>query len=378
MLTIHEQIVEEITKANRILITFNRNWKGDAAASALALKLWLEKRGKEADIVAEKPAAAVPYGFLPGYALIHHRLDNLRRFIIALDISKTAVDQIEYRVQDHTLDFIISPKEGFFTEQDISSRSGGFRYDLIITLGTPDLESLGSIYDNDTQFFFDTTIVNIDHHPANDRFGQINLVNVNAVATAEIMYDLISETGTTLIDADIATCLLAGLIAETKSFKTSNVTPRALTVASDLVAHDARRDEIINALYRSRKLNVLKLWGCVLTRLQNAANGRLVWSMIRAEDFAETGTDPRHLTDIIDELIISLPQAQIIVLLYEEAGKTKAVVHSVKNLDALDLTRPFHGEGNRSLATITLAEPIAQALPRLMTDLEEKIKRLEQ
>ncbi len=365
MLTIQEQIIDQITKANRILITFSRAWKGDAVASALALRLWLEKRGKEADIVAEKATVNLPYGFLPGYALIRHQLDNLRRFIIALDISKTAVDQIEYRVQDHTLDFIISPKEGFFTEADISSRSGGFRYDLIITLGAPDLESLGSIYDNDTQFFFETTIINIDHHPANDRFGQIN-------------YDIINTAPTPLMDGDIATALLAGLISETKSFKTSNVTPRALTVASDLVARDARRDEIINALYRSRKINVLKLWGCVLTRLQSSAGGRLVWSMVSSQDFSETATDPRHLGDVIDELIISLPQAQIIVLLYEEDGNTKALVHSVKNLDALDLTRPFNGAGNRTLATITLAEPMAQAIPRLMSSLEEKLKKLEQ
>ncbi|MDP2766655.1 MAG: hypothetical protein Q8O41_04270, partial [Candidatus Methanoperedens sp.] len=63
-----------------------------------------------------------------------------------------------------------------FTEDDISSRSSGFKYDLIIALDTADLESLGQIYDNDTEFFYKTPIINIDHHSENEEFGQINFI----------------------------------------------------------------------------------------------------------------------------------------------------------------------------------------------------------
>ncbi len=377
MLNVREQIIEHIDKANRILITFNRDWKGDDVASALALKLWLAKRNKEADIVADKPATELPFAFLPGFAHISNSINNLRRFVITLDISKAAVDQIEYRVKDHTLDFIISPKEGFFTHDDISSRSGGFRYDLIFVLGAPDLESVGSVYDSDTEFFFETTIVNIDHQAANDSFGQINAVDVNAVAVTEILYDVMAASKTAELDADIATCLLAGMIAETKSFKTSNVTPHALQAASDLVAREARRDDIVNALYRSRQLNVLKLWGSVLTRLESAADGRLVWSTVRTSDFADTGTEASHLLDVIDELIISMPQAQLIVLFYETATGTKAIVHSVKSLDAIELSKPFTVTGSRTMGTVTFAEPLATAAAAFTAALAEKIGRLE-
>jgi phosphoesterase RecJ-like protein len=374
MLTIEQQISEQIDKATRILITFKRDWTGDTIASALALKSWLNKKSKAVDIVAEKPTTTLPFSFLPGYALISHELDNIRRFIISLNLTNGAVDQVEYRLEKQTLDFIVSPKEGFFTASDISSRSSGFRYDLIITLGTPDLESLGSIYDRDTEFFFKTAIVNFDNNPANENFGQINSINVKAVAVAEIIYDLISPHKN--IDEDMATCLLAGLITATKSFKTPNITPHTLTIASNLITLGGRREEIINSLYRSRQLNVLKLWGRALTGLKESLESKLVWSTIKNSDFQETNTTLSNLTDIIDELIINMPKAEIIVILYEDNNQTKALVYSVRNLNALELTESLKGHGTRQLVNLDINKPLTEGSTILISTLEKKISSL--
>ncbi len=376
MLSLDQQIFEQVDKAGRILITFARDWKGDAVASALALKTWLETRQKEVDIVAEKPAAASSFSFLPNYALISHELDNIRRFIISLNLNNATVDQVEYRLEQHSLDFIVSPKDGFFTAADISSRSSGFRYSLIFVLGTPDLESLGSIYDRDTEFFFKTPIINIDHNPANENFGQINLVNVKAVSVTEILTDLMINAKY-VINEDIATCLLTGLITETKSFKTANITPHALALAAKLVTYGGRREEIINSLYRSKKLNVLKLWGRVLTGLKEGLNGHLVWSSITDKDFSETHTEPSHLSDIIDELIINMPKAQLIVILYEHKQVVKAIIHSVRNLNALELTASFNGTGSRNLALVTMEKSLTEANQLLIAHLENKIKMIQ-
>lgn len=377
MLSLEQQIFEQINKANRILVTFNRGWRGDAVASALALKLWLEQLDKQVEIVAEKKPDSSIYSFLPGFALIKNSLDNLRRFIISLDISQTAVEQIEYHVENNHLDFLISPKNGFFTHEDISSRAGGFRYDLIITISAPDLESLGSIYDSDTEFFFEVPIINIDHQAANDNFGQINLVNVKAVSSSEILYGLFKQHKTTVFNDDLATCLLAGLISETRSFKTANVTPQAMQTAAELVGHEARREEIINALYRSRRMHVLKLWGRVLSKLEGSKDHRLVWSSVKAEDFLETQTDPKHLTDVIDELIVSMPQTQLICLCYEHpAGTTRALVHAVKNLDVLDLVKPYPSEGTKQNALVFFSGPLKQAKEDLIKLLEEKLNKI--
>lgn len=377
MKTTEQQIFEAIENAKKILIVFDRNWTGDAVASALAFRLWLEKNNKEVEIAAEKPLASSVYSFLPGFSLIKPELDNLRKFIISLNITNAKVSQIEYQVDDAKLDFIISPKDGWFKHEDISSRSSGFKHDLIISLGTPDFESLGTIYDHDTEFFFQTTVINIDHRAANDNYGQINLVNVNAVATAEILYNLFEQRDTE-IDSDIATCLLAGLITATKSFKTANITPRTLTIASELINRDGRREEIINALYRSRQLNVLKLWGIVLTNLRSTLDNKIIWSTIKKEDFIATVTKPENLSEVIEELIVNMPQAQVIVLSYEENdNKSQAIIHSVKNLDALYLAQPFEVSGTKASALASFDIPLIEANEKLINSIEEKIKRLE-
>ncbi len=381
MKTVSQQIYKAIEDASSVLITFNRTWPGDAVASALALRLWLTKLGKKVTIVAEKPSVVSPYSFLPGFSHIKPQLDNLRKFIISLDISNAEVGQIEYQVEKNKLDFIISPKNGIFTNEDISSRSSGFNFDLIITLSTPDFESLGSIYDGDTEFFFKTTVVNIDHEASNDNYGQINVVNVNAVATTELLYEFFKDENIE-IDADMATCLLTGLITETKSFKTANVTPTTLTLASDLVSLGGRREEIINVLYRSRQLNVLKLWGRLLSNLTSRMENRLIWSMVTAEDFIATETKPEDLADVIDELIVSLPQVQVIVLTHEIQSKdgkleARALIHSVKNLDALYLAQPFKAEGTRHEALVMLDNGLVKSSESFVASVEEKIKRLE-
>lgn len=384
MLNQDQQIFEQIKKAKNILITFNRVWNGDAVASALAFYQILKKLDKNVEIAAEKFSQGDLYNFLPGYSNIQNSLDNLRKFIISLDISEAKVDKIKYKLEENTLDFIISPKDGFFTHDDIKSRSGDFKYDLVISLDTPDLESLGSIYDNDTEFFYRVPIINIDHYSNNEEYGQINHVELTAIATSEILFNLFANYSRDLIDEDVATCLLAGIISKTKSFKTQNITPQALSVSSQLVSMGARREEIVTRLYRSRSINVLKIWGRVLARLKSSLNNKLVWSTLSLQDFAKTGTNENDLDEVIDELIINIPQAKIIVLIYEAETKvkdeikkiTKALIYSVKSIDSLALVKKWEPKGTKYLATISLPDNIENGEKEIISTIEEGMKKV--
>jgi nanoRNase/pAp phosphatase (c-di-AMP/oligoRNAs hydrolase) len=394
MLNQEQQIIEQVKKAKNILITFNKTWNGDAVASALAVYLFLKKLNKEVDIAAEKFDQGKLYSFLPSYQEIRHQLDNLRKFIISLDITNAKVGQIKYKIENNVLNFIISPKEGFFTHNDIKSQSSGFKYDLIITLDTPDLESLGSIYDNDTEFFYQIPIINVDHHSDNEGFGQINHIELTTIATSEILFNLFASYSRDLIDEDIATCLLAGIISKTRSFKTQNITPQALAVSSQLISIGARREEIVNQLYRSRPLNVLKLWGRVLARLTSTLYNKLVWSVLTELDFSKTETDENDLSEVIDELIINIPQAKIVVMIYEtkegtkeRAGEepsfapaektiTKAIIYSIKNINSLGLVKKWNPEGTKNLAKIILPGNVQEAEKEIIEYVKENLSKL--
>lgn len=389
MLTTDQQIFEQIKKAENILITFGSDWSGDAVASSLALFLFLRKLDKKVNIVAQNPkdnntALQIPtklFSFLPSFSEIKNELENLRKFIISLDTTNAKVSQIKYRVEKNNLNFIIAPKEGFFTHDDISSSSSGFKYDLIITLDSPDLESLGKIYDNDTEFFYKTPIINIDHQSDNEEFGQINFIELTTVSVSEILFSLFESYSRDMIDEDIATCLLAGLISKTRSFKTPNITPHTLLITSQLISMGGRREQIITNLYRSRSLNVLKLWGRVLARLSGTLDNKLVWSTISQDDFNKTESSEKDLGDIIDELIVNIPQAKVVALIYEKIIKentavTNLIIYSTKNINSMDIIKTFNPAGTKRMARATIAKPLKEAQEEIIKTIEERISKL--
>jgi len=385
MLTKNQQIFEQIKKSNNILITFSKEWDGDSVASALALFLFLKKLDKNVNVAAEKlddevsaslKAPSKSFSFLPSFNEIKNSINNLRKFIISLDITNAKVSQIKYKVEESSLDFIISPKNGFFTHDDITSSTSGFKYDLIITLDTPDLESFGKIYDNDTEFFYKTTIINIDHKSNNEEYGQINEIELSAVSTSEVLFSLFDSYSRELIDEDIATCLLTGIICKTKSFKTPNITPHALLTTSQLVSMGGRREEIVNNLYKSRSINVLKLWGRVLARLNGAVDNAFIWSTLSKVDFVKTESQENNLCDIIDELIINIPEAKVIALIYEFQEKTKVMVFSMKNVNSMNLIKELNPHGTEKTAIAITDKPLQIAEKEIIELIKEKMKKI--
>lgn len=416
MMSTDRQFFNLLEKSKNILITFPIDWNGDAVSSSLALYLYLKKIGKNVEIGAEKMKKnnnfKIPiesFKFLPSFSEIKNSLENLMKFVVSIDLTNTKVSQIKYTIEKNNLNFIISPKDGFFTNSDIKSSMRGFKYDLIITLNCSDLESLGRIYDNNIDFFYKTNIINIDHGPENEEFGQLNIINLSAVSVTEIIYNLLSKNKTALIDEKIATCLLTGIIFKTKSFKTANLTPQALNISSKLIELGARREEIVSNLYRSRSLSTLKLWGRVLNNLKSSKDNSIIWATLFKNDFKETNAEEENLQDIIDELIISIPGAKIIVILYSlselsildnnyiaendreefedktiivhnekssDIFKTNIILYSVKNINSLDLIKKYTPEGTRKIAQASIAKPIKELEKEIINTIEKQLEKI--
>ena len=142
----------------------------------------------------------------------------------------------------------------------------------------------------------------------------------------------------------------------------------------------ARREEIVNQLYRSRSLNVLKLWGRVLARLTNGMDGALVWSILSITDFNKTKTNENDLSEVIDELIINIPQAKIVILIYESKEKdkkfTNALVYSIKNISSLNLVQKWKPIGTKNLAKIKLEKNVAEAEKEIIDYVKDNLSKI--
>ncbi len=154
--------------------------------------------------------------------------------------------------------------------------------------------------------------------------------------------------GKEMIDEDVATLLLAGIITDTGSFQNSNTTPRAFAGASHLLDYGARQQEIIQHVYKTKNLSTLKLWGRVLSKIKTDDKYKLVWSTISQKDLQDTSSHQDETGDIIDELMTNAPGAEIVMLIKEkEEGLVSASVRTTHaGVDASELAEMFGGGGH--------------------------------
>jgi nanoRNase/pAp phosphatase (c-di-AMP/oligoRNAs hydrolase) len=351
-LTPEQQTIELITRAKRILVITRDQAPTDAIASVISCTQFLGKleKGVEGVIPNLKPETQ-PKFLAKGLEGILPATGPMRHFELTLDLEKTDLGELFYDVHDKQAIITIVPKAGEWTPKDVHFRAGQDRYDLIIALDCPDMASLGPLFREHADFIYRTPTINIDHDPGNEHWGQVNLVDLTAVATTEILFRLFETWNHGSIDADLATNLLTGMIAKTQSFRTMNVTPRTLQAVSQLIAYGGRREEIVHGLWRTKTVPTLKLWGRALTRLEQDHTRGIIWTYLVRQDFLESGTSSAALEGIVRELISYSPEARVIVLIYEDEDASSkgacVIIHTVPPFSAQELGRTFGASGGR-------------------------------
>lgn len=370
-----QQVLEAIKRSTRPLICIPSGAGADQYATALGMAAVIKKLDKQPSIVAADGKPAKNLQFISGHEQIKGKLENLRKFVIELDASKTKVDEMTYEMKDEKLFVYLSPKTGFWEAKDVRTSTSGYRYDLLICIGSPDYESCAHLFTENPDFFYRTPIINIDHSPENEHYGQINVVDLTASACGEVCHDLIESMETNLIDEEVATAFLTGMIAKTKSFKTSHVTPKTLQTASKLIGRGAKREQIVQHLYRTRSIPTLRLWGRALARLKADDETKIVWTVLSQQDFLHAGAHEVDLPDVIDELIATSPQARVVVLIYENNERNVcAIVRVERPLDAIGLCAKFHAVGVREEVRMCFVKKTVVEVEKEIVD-ELKIKR---
>ena len=313
-----EQIKKIIKQSKEALLVTDIKEDADSLSSLLAFHLALKKLNKKTAPVTQLKPAAKNLDFLPGFAEIQTDLKGAKDFIISLDVSHAKVGQFKYNIKKDKLNIYITPKNGHFEPSDVKTKKGKSKYDLIVVLNTLGLENLNALYQENAELFYESPIVNIDCHSANENFGEINLVDITASGTSEILFALLKSMGDNIIDEDIATCLLSGIISKTNNFQNLKTTPNTFITAAKLIDLGARRELIIQNLYKTRSLANLHLWGRALARLKTSLDRKIVWSLLSQADFEKSESTIRDIKQIINELEKNTAKANLIFLLAEE------------------------------------------------------------
>ncbi|MBI1934795.1 DHH family phosphoesterase [Candidatus Peregrinibacteria bacterium] len=346
--------LQAIHRSARILILPHANVDPDAISSALACASLFRAMGKDVTVACEESLPET-LQFLPGVATVVRDPKAAQEFVVTLSLGEgVEVDKLRYTVEDRRVHIIVVPKNGSIRADQVSCADGGMPYDLLVIVDTADLPLLGSVYTRSPHLFSTIPVLNIDHHISNTLFGQLHLIDPTCASTTEVLYHWISRVPELkkLMTPDLATLLLTGLITDTRSFQNPNTSPRSLEVAASLLDSGGRQQEIIQQMYKTKPLSTLKIWGRALSHIQVDPDTRVVWSSVGREDLLEMGAGSRETHGILDELLCTIPGADVYVLFTEiEEGGLKASLRTSAGVDASALAaRAYAGGGHQRAA----------------------------
>lgn len=302
MQTIAKQIHQTLLQAENILLISHKNPDGDALSSACALMQYLRR--------LDKPHAA----------------------FCATPINKnlTFLPHLDY--------FVTNPR--IFQN---------YRFDVMVILDSGDLTYAG-VAEPLKNLSYNSTIINIDHHPTNEFYGHCNLVKPEAASTTEILYHFF-KINEVKIDKFLATCLLTGLATDTSHFSNPATSARSLKIAGELLHCGANLRLIQNWTLKNKSLAALKIWGRILSRLQKNDQYNIAYTFLTQADLADNRLSDEEGEGLAN-FLNNLGEADVICLLKEkEDGIIKVSLRTTRpDIDVSQLAKTFGGGGHAKAA----------------------------
>jgi len=303
-LEVFEQIIKVLKRAERVLVVADNRPDGDCVGSSTALYQWLKREGKDVTLFYN--------GDLPN----------------------------QYRFVDSFYDFVKKPETFDQT------------YDVIVTVDGGDLEHIG-IHELLPRAPKGYTLINIDHHSTNAYFGDINLVDINACSTCEVVYRLF-EYGEIQFDDKMATSLLTGLYTDTGNFSNAATNPIGMKAAGQLCRYGARHSDILKHLVTNKSIPSVRLLGLALERLQYNERFDIASTYFVQEDFQRLGVVEEDARGIVEFLNATCGHADTIMLLKDpRTGVIKGTFRSM-NRDISKLAESFGGGGHKKAAGFSI------------------------
>ncbi len=318
------KIVAYAKRHDDYLVSGHVRSDGDALGSQLAFHFLLKKLGKKSHVVCDQ-GALPDYRFLPGSERVGAGPEDLRK-------GYTAV---------FTFD------------------SGSWAR----------LERISAALPRDR-----ITVVNIDHHASNERFGDLNWIDPTFSSSGEMAWELVKAAGVRP-DRDIATCVYTAVVTDTGRFSFSNTTIETHLNASELLACGVRPAEIHRALYRQKTPAQLRFLAEVLGRIRLTDDGRVGWIVLSNELSRTTGYEPGDTQEYIDQ-VKSIKGVRAAVLLREtgEPGKVKVSWRTDAGVDGIAIARKWGGGGHPRASGATVRGTLAEAEREV---LEETIRHVD-
>ncbi len=193
------------------------------------------------------------------------------------------------------------------------------------------------------------SLVNIDHHPYSEDFGNIYYVDTQACATGIMIYRLL-QAGGYQVSRDVAICVYTAILSDTGSFRYSNANPEAFRVAGEMIALGVDPWAIASGLYENQDLERLRLLALSLPTLRISSCGLYASLAVTLDMYASAGAHEEH-TDRFINYPRSIRGVEVAIFFRQlAADRFKVGFRSKGNIDVGALARAMHGGGHHNAA----------------------------
>lgn len=299
---IHQIVREKLTGAKNILVVSHVRPDGDAIGALLGLGLAIKNSGKAVEMVLNDGVPAL-FTHLPGADLVKTR---------------------------PTVDF-----------------------DLFITVDCADFKRTGAQFQS-----LRKPDINIDHHVTNEKYGEINVIVPNAVATCAILTDFMPDWGLD-INRDVAASLVTGIVTDTLGFRTSNTTPDCLRQCARLMETGIDMPELYNRALNRRQIASARYWGAGLSSLKSEDG--IVYGTLTLEDRQRCEYNGNDDGDLIN--IISTIEDHSVGMIFVEQtdGHVKISWRALQpGVDVSPIAKHFNGGGHPAAAGADIPGTMAE------------------
>ena len=319
-----KEIVSEINKHKKFIITAHINLEGDSLGSQLAMKELIKGLGKEA-LIVDSDAVPGQYKFLPNTSEISNKIDK-------------------------KIDF-----------------------DAILVLDCPNLKRIGRVNDLITK---DKVIINIDHHISNEKFGTVNWVDPSASSAGEMVYKLFGAMNVPLTK-EAALSLYIAILTDTGSFNYENTSGVTHKIAGELLGYGLDPASVSESIYDRRSVSDIKFLALVLSTIKINKEGDVAYLEITKDMLKKTGSNISTSEGFVN-YARSIDKVKVAMIFKEDLsmpGKVSVSFRSKGGVDVNKIAANFGGGGHKNAAGCSLNMALNKAIRTIIPRIDGYLKK---
>jgi bifunctional oligoribonuclease and PAP phosphatase NrnA len=203
--------------------------------------------------------------------------------------------------------------------------------------------------------------INLDHHPDNTMYGDVNVVDGSKSSVAELTYDFLKFCEWD-ISHEMAVCLLTGIVTDTGIFMHSNTEASTLAAAAELMEKGARVATITKHTYEGKDIPSLKAWAHVIENAHYDEEKKMIYSIITSDELEKLGNPPLSAFEGVVETLNKVPEAKFAMFLKQDNDVIKGSLRSdpFKGVDVKEIAHSMGGGGHKWAAGFSLLGKLAR------------------